>query len=92
MPFSYNLDLSEGTSHTYTDKKRNTHYLIIPEVRMYSANSQLGLGNASAHVASIWYGRDAFKINTNSEPPAVMSFNSRITLEAVKSGVNLKTK
>lgn len=53
MPFSYNLDLSKGTSHTYTDKKRNTHYLIIPEVRMYSANSQLGLGNASAHVASI---------------------------------------
>lgn len=48
-----NLYSNGGTSCTYTDKNKHTHYLIIPEVRMYSANSQLGLGSASAHVANI---------------------------------------
>lgn len=57
---------------------------------MYRASSQLGLGRASAQVANIWYGRDAFSTNTNSEPLVVINFSSRITLEAVKSGVNLK--
>lgn len=28
-------------------------------------------------------------MNVNSEPPAVVNFNSRMTLEVVKSGVNL---
>lgn len=82
--------LSSGSSHPYGSKNKHTHNLIIPEMIMYSASSQLGLGSASAHVANMWYGSDAFKINTNSEPPAVMNFNSRITLEAVKSGVNLE--
>lgn len=65
-------------------------YLIIPEMMIYRASSQLGRGRASAQVANIWYGRDAFNINTNSEPLAVINFSSRITLDAVKSGVNLK--
>lgn len=69
--------------------KRN-RALIIPEMMIYRASSQLGLGRASAQVANIWYGRDAFNTNTNSEPLVVINFNSRITLEAVKSGVNLK--
>lgn len=57
---------------------------------IYRASSQLGLGRASAQVANMWYGRDAFNTNTNSEPLVVINFSSRITLEAVKSGVNLK--
>lgn len=95
MPNTYvflsNPYSSSDNSCLYSSKKKHTHNLIIPEMIMYSANSQLGLGSASAHVANMWYGSDAFKINTNSEPPAVMNFNSRITLEAVKSGVNLET-
>lgn len=73
-----------------TSKK--TQYLIIPEMMMYRASSQLGLGRASAQVANIWYGRDAFNTNTNSEPLVVTNFSSRIILEAVKSGVNLRQK
>jgi hypothetical protein len=67
--------------------KRN-RALIIPEMMIYKASSQLGLGRASAQVANMWYGRDAFNTNTNSEPLVVTNFSSRITLEAVKSGVN----
>lgn len=63
---------------------------MIPEMMMYRASSQLGLGKASAQAANMWYGRDAFNINTNSEPLLVTNFSSRITLDAVKSGVNLE--
>lgn len=72
--------------------QKKTQYLIIPEMMMYRASSQLGLGRASAQVANMWYGRDAFNTNTNSEPLVVTNFSSRITLEAVKSGVNLKQR
>lgn len=69
---------------------RSTLYLITPEMMMYRASSQLGLGRASAQAANMWYGREAFSTNTNSEPLVVTNFSSRITLEAVKSGVNLR--
>lgn len=62
--------------------------LMITETMMYSSSSQLGLGSVSAHVASMWYGSDAFSTNTNSEPPHVTNFSSRMTRDDVKSGVN----
>lgn len=65
---------------------------MTPEMMMYSASSQFGLGRASAQAANMWYGREAFNTNTNSEPLLVTNFSSRITLEAVKSGVNLRPK
>lgn len=65
-------------------------HLMMRDTMMYNSSSQLGRGSVSAHVASMWYGNDAFKTNTNSEPPNVTSFSSRITREDVKSGVNLK--
>lgn len=72
--------------------RRSTLYLMTPEMMMYSASSQFGLGRASAQAANMWYGREAFNTNTNSEPLLVTNFSSRITLEAVKSGVNLRPK
>ncbi|KAF3834749.1 hypothetical protein F7725_027307 [Dissostichus mawsoni] len=51
-----------------------------------SESGNPGRGSVSAHVANMWYGSEAFRTNTNSEPPHVTSFSSRITREDVKSG------
>ena len=67
---------------------RGTH-LMTREIQKQKSHSQAGRGSVLAQAPSMWWGSEAFRTNTNSEPPRVTSLSSRITRDAEKSGVNL---